>query len=101
MLPADDVERLERLVGEVERMADLDVAVVGGGREQHVGHLAVVAPARIAETMQRSAPSASRTSMKRRNQRRSVGTSAVAVGSGWTMKRGGVPSQSRATADRP
>ena len=39
MLPAGDVERLERLVGEVGRVADLDVAVVGDRREQHVGHL--------------------------------------------------------------
>ena len=38
------------------------------------------APARTAETMQRSAPSASRTSTKRRNQPLSVARSAVPVG---------------------
>ena len=38
-LPAGDVERLERLVDEVERVAAVEVAVVGRGREEHVGEL--------------------------------------------------------------
>jgi hypothetical protein len=39
VLPAGDVERFERLVGEISWMADLDVAMVGDRREQHIGHL--------------------------------------------------------------
>ena len=39
LLPAGQVERLQRLVGEVEHVADLEVAVVGAGGEQHVGEL--------------------------------------------------------------
>ena len=38
-LPAGDVERLERLVDEVERVAAVEVAVVGRGGEEHVGEL--------------------------------------------------------------
>ena len=78
VLPAGEVERLERLVGEIERVADLDVAMVGDRREQHVGHARAWRRPRTAETTQRSAPSSSRTSMNRRNQR----LSAAEVGAG-------------------
>src|SRR5947209_10919765 len=39
-LPAGDVERLERLVDEVERVPAVEVAVIGSGREEHVSQLA-------------------------------------------------------------
>src|SRR5690606_2199417 len=35
LVPADNVKGLERFVGKVERMAGIDVAVVGGGGEEH------------------------------------------------------------------
>ena len=38
-LPAGDVQRLERLVHEVERVAAVEVAVVGGSGEEHVREL--------------------------------------------------------------
>ncbi len=38
-LPAGGVEGLERLVHEVERVAAVQVAVIGGGREEHVREL--------------------------------------------------------------
>ena len=41
-VPADDVERLERLVREVEDVAGADVAVVGRRGEEHVRELPVV-----------------------------------------------------------
>jgi len=44
-LPPCDVERFERLVDEVERMAAVQIAVVGRRREQHVGELARRSPA--------------------------------------------------------
>jgi len=40
-LPPSDVERLERLVDEVERVAAVEIAVVGRGGEEHVGELAL------------------------------------------------------------
>ena len=56
---------------------------------------------RTAETMQRSAPSESRTSTNRRNQTLSVARSTVSVGSGRREKRGGSPAESRETAESP
>jgi len=38
-LPACDIERLECLVHEIERMTSLEVAVIGSRREQQVGQL--------------------------------------------------------------
>jgi len=52
---------------------------------------------RIAETRQRSAPSASRTSTNRRNQRLSVATSVVESGRGRTRKLGGITTMGVAT----
>ncbi len=52
-------------------------------------------PARTAETMHRSAPSASRTSTNWRNQRFSVAAFGVSPGNGRTGKRGGRPAISR------
>ena len=45
MLPPGVVEGLERLVGEVRHVAGLEVAVVGGRREEEVGRLAVIGTA--------------------------------------------------------
>ena len=45
VLPARVVEGLERLVGEVGHVAGLEVAVVGGRREEEVGHLPAVGTA--------------------------------------------------------
>src|SRR5439155_17302316 len=42
VLPARGVQRFERLVREVEYVAGPDVAMVGRGREEHVGELLVV-----------------------------------------------------------
>ncbi len=39
VLPARNVERLKRFVREVERVPNLDVAVVGRRREEHVRYL--------------------------------------------------------------
>src|SRR5947207_3292192 len=51
--------------------------------------------------MQRSAPSESRTSTNCRNQCLSTAGSVSPPGSGRTAKRGAIPAQSSATADRP
>ena len=101
-LPAGDVERLERLVDEVERVPAVEVAVVGGGREEHVGELCRRRHRRAtAETSARSAPSASRTSTNRRNQRASRVGLGRGAGSGSSGKRGGSPAESSATSARP
>ncbi len=42
LIPADVIQRLKSLVGEVRRMAGVDIAVIGDGGEEHVGHLLVV-----------------------------------------------------------
>ena len=61
---------LERLVDEVERVAAVQVTVIGGGCEEHVGELLRRgAGADRGDERTLPAPSASRTSMKPRNQR--------------------------------
>ena len=59
------------------------------------------APARTAETMQRSAPSVSRTSTNCLSQRFRTARSVRSPGSGRTWKRGAIPAESSATAARP
>src|SRR5207302_1000627 len=49
-IPADDVERLEGLVREVENVADADVAVIRGRGEEHVRELPVVGARRNGST---------------------------------------------------
>ena len=42
MFPTDVVERLERLIGKVGDVPDLDIAMVGCRSEEHVCHLPVI-----------------------------------------------------------
>jgi len=42
MRPSGDIERFEGLVGEVQDVPDIQVAVVRGSSEEHVGHLDMV-----------------------------------------------------------
>ena len=44
MRPSGDVQRLEGLVGEVQDVPRVEVAVVRGGGEEHVRHLGVIGP---------------------------------------------------------
>ena len=44
MFPAGNIECFEGLVGKIGGVSHVDIAVVGDGGKEHIGHLPVIGP---------------------------------------------------------
>ena len=101
-LPAGDVERLERLVDEVERVPAVEVAVVGRGGEEHVRELAR-RRARRGRPRRARARRPRRRAPRRscRNQSREPRRLGRRPGSGSSGKRGGLLAESDGDVGEP
>jgi hypothetical protein len=100
VLPADEVETLERLVDEIERVSTIGVGPVRLSRKEKLRECSRRGAARMAVSTVRSAASRCRTATQRRSQRLRAARSGR-LASGARSRLGAAPSQSAATRRTP